>query len=161
MPTYEHRQLSPWMFPVLAVIGFLLLHYGLGGPDASARLAAFAVAVAICVAFIQLSTRVDPRGVSWAFTLGVPGGAIAFEEIADVLVTRTQWWEGFGIHWSWLHGWLWNVSGFQGVMIRKRDGRLITLGTDDPQGLYDAIRAALRGATYEAAGSGEPTPHPL
>lgn len=137
MPTYEHRQLSPWLFLVVALIGFALLRYG-SGP---AHLIAFAVAVAICATFIQLATRVDPRGLSWAFTLGVPGGAIPFADIADVQITRTYWWEGFGIHWTFFHGWLWNVSGYQGVMIRKRDGRVITLGTDDPQGLCDAIAA--------------------
>lgn len=107
MPTYEHRQFSPGLLLVLAVVGY----------------------------------RVDARGVSWSFTAGIPGGVIPFEDIADALITTTRFWEGWGIHWTIIHGWLWNVAGFQGVLIRKRNGRVVTLGTDDPQGLYDAIRA--------------------
>lgn len=95
------------------------------------------------VGFIELKTRVDPSCVSWAFTLGIPSGSIPFTDIADVQITKVQFWEGYGIHWTILHGWLWNVAGFQGVMIRKRNGRVVTLGTDDPEGLYEAIQTRL------------------
>lgn len=139
MPTYQHRQFSPWLLLVLALIAFALLRYGSNGPELGAQLAAFTVAAIIAIAFTQLSTRVDANGVSWSFALGAPSGCIPFEDIGEVQITTTHWWEGFGIHWTWLHGWLWNVSGFQGVMIRKRNGKVITLGTNDPQGLYDAI----------------------
>lgn len=141
MPTYEHRQFSPGILLVLAVVGYALYRTGFSGPDTTAHLTAAAVVAAMCVGFIQLSTRVDARGVSWSFTVGAPGGRIAFEDIADAQMTTTRFWEGWGIHWTWIHGWLWNVAGFQGVLIRKRDGRMVTLGTDDPQGLYDAIRS--------------------
>lgn len=139
MPTYEHRQFSPWLFIILAILGFVFLGFA-GGPG---RLV-FALLLATCIAFIQLTTRVGPQGVSWSFTLGVPGGQIPFGDIAEAQITQTYLWEGYGIHWSWIHGWLWNVSGFQGVMVRKRDGRRITLGTDDPHGLYDAIQTHVK-----------------
>jgi hypothetical protein len=54
--------------------------------------------------------------------------------------------EGFGVHWTFRHGWLWNVAGSDAVMIRKRNGKAVTLGTDDAQGLYNAIQAGLRKA---------------
>lgn len=91
------------------------------------------------VGFISLTTRVDSTCVSWGLRLGIPSGSIPLTDIADVQVTEMRFWEGYGIHWTILHGWLWNVAGFQGVMIRKKNGRVVTLGTDDPQGLYDAI----------------------
>jgi hypothetical protein len=39
--------------------------------------------------------------------------------------------------------WLYNVSGFDAVAIKLRDGRKFALGTDDPHGLVEAIRAAI------------------
>jgi len=38
------------------------------------------------------------------------------------------------------HGWLWNVWGFRAVKFVLRNGRRVTLGTDDPQGLLTAIQ---------------------
>ncbi|HEY1975764.1 MAG TPA: hypothetical protein VGG89_04445 [Candidatus Baltobacteraceae bacterium] len=139
MPTYEHRQFSPGILLVVAVTFYALYRAGLTGPDSTAHLAAFAVVAAMCIGFVQLTTRVDSRGVAWSFTIGIPGGVIAFEDIDEVQTTTMRFWEGWGIHWTILHGWLWNVAGYQGVMITKKNGRRVTLGTDDPQGLYEAI----------------------
>lgn len=144
MPSYEHKQFSPGVLLVIAAICYALYRAGFSGPDTGARLGAFAIVAAMCVVFIQLTTRVDQRGVSWSFTLSAIGGFIPFEEIADVQATTTRFWEGWGIHWTILHGWLWNVAGFQGVMICKKDGRRVTLGTNDPQGLYEAILSKRR-----------------
>lgn len=56
-------------------------------------------------------------------------------------MTQTEFWEGFGIHWTPQRGWLWKVSGRDAVTIRKKNGGMITLGSDDAAGLYDAINA--------------------
>ena len=131
MPTYEHRQLSYWIV-IICALSFVL--------TAMFRsLAPLLFLVAVAVVFSTLSTRVDANGISWAFGLGAPRGSIPLADIADVQITKTNFWEGFGIHWTIWHGWLWNVWGYRAVMIRKRNGGTVTLGTNDPQGLYDAI----------------------
>ena len=38
------------------------------------------------------------------------------------------------------YGWLYNVSGWDAVAITLRNGRKFSLGTDDPQGLTEAIQ---------------------
>lgn len=140
MPTYEHKQWSPWPLPVLAVIFYALLRSGFVWPESAGRIGAFAVVAAMVAGFTQLTTRVDSNRVSWAFTLGIPSGSISIADIADAHITEMRFWEGYGIHWTILHGWLWNVAGFQGVTIRKKGGGGVTLGTDDPRGLYEAIQ---------------------
>jgi hypothetical protein len=136
---YEHRQSAQWIVLIMTVLAVL------------AAMAAFvsgaywmfleaALFLAIGVGFSTLGTRVTAEGVSWAYTLGWPGGAIAFGDIEKTEVTTTNFWlEGYGIHWTIWHGWLWNVSGYGAVMITTRNGRRTTLGTDDPQGFYAAI----------------------
>ena len=143
MENYEHRQ-----FSALALLGLVppviaFARYGLGSSRQTKRLVALAAAGLCSIPFTTLTTRVDERGVSWGFGLGFPGGSIPFEDIVSVHITQTRMMEGFGIHWTFRHGWLWNVAGWNAVMIRKRNGKVITLGTDDAQGLYDAIRARL------------------
>jgi hypothetical protein len=140
MQTYEHRQISPWMLLPLVLVAVAFALFGLGDTlTVLPKLLAFLVVAVITTAFSTLTTDVDSRRVAWWFTFGFPGGEIYFPDIADVELTRTQFWEGWGIHWTFGHGWLWNVSGFNAVMITKRDGKRISLGTDDPQGFYDAI----------------------
>ena len=139
MQTYEHRQLSPWLLLAFVLILVAFAFFGNSGVGQLEKLAAFVLVSLLTLAFASLCTRVDAGGVSWTYTWGFPGGSIPFSDIAEVQMTRTSWWEGFGIHWSLWHGWLWNVWGHAAVSIRKRNGALITLGTDDPQGLYDAI----------------------
>ena len=131
MPTYEHRQLS-YVIALLFIVPAVL--------TATLRILTLPAVLALAaLAFSSLSTRVDANRVSWGFRLGFPRGSIPLVDIADVQITKTNFWEGFGIHWTIWHGWLWNVWGYRAVMIRKRNGGTVTLGTDDPQGLYDAI----------------------
>jgi len=139
MQTYEHTQRAQWMVLLLAVIAVAMaMGAFIYGPLQMLFLPAIIVLIAI--AFTTLSTRVDANGVSWAFTLGWPSYHVAFSEIDTLDVTTTNFWlEGYGIHWTIWHGWLWNVSGYGAVMIRTRDGSRVTIGTDDPQGLFEAI----------------------
>jgi hypothetical protein len=96
--------------------------------------------------FTRLTIRVDADAVTWHFGWGFPGSAIPTSQIERVEVTRTNLLEGWGIHWTIWHGWLWNAGGFQAVEIFKTDGGKLTLGTDDPQGLFQAIERFRKGA---------------
>jgi len=109
-------------------------------------LVAIAVIGIAGVIFTRLTIRVDANGVTWHLGWGWPGGALATSEIERAEITRTSLFEGWGIHWTIWHGWLWNVGGFQAVEITKTDGSRITLGTDDPQGLFQAIERFRKGA---------------
>jgi hypothetical protein len=66
---------------------------------------------------------------------------IPLAEIAACEPIRIRWWYGWGIHLT-PYGWLYNISGFDAVAIKLRDGRKFALGTDDPDGLAEAIRAS-------------------
>jgi hypothetical protein len=96
--------------------------------------------------FTRLTIRVDAHAVTWHFGWGWPGGAISTSEIERAEVTQTNLLEGWGIHWTIWHGWLWNAGGFAAVEISKRNSGAVTLGTDDPQGLLQAIERFRKGA---------------
>ncbi len=142
MERYEHQQHSTWMYWIaIAVLGMFVL-LSRADPAAGLGLAIASIVVAASIAiFSLLTTRVDADAVSWFFGWGWPAGSIPLADIQSVEGTETNLVEGWGIHWTIWHGWLWNVGGFQAVEMIKRDGSRITLGTDDPQGLYDAIVA--------------------
>ena len=142
MERYERRQIGTMplivMFVVLA--GFAVT------PRIPTTAAAMAFAVVVILAFSILRTGVDGDAVRWAFTFGIPGGRIPLTAIESAEITTTNLLEGWGIHWTIWHGWLWNVSGFRAVEIHYGAGKRITLGTDDPQGLLEAIERFRKGA---------------
>jgi hypothetical protein len=142
MDRYEHQQHSTWMYWVAIVVLAVFVLIERAQPAAGVGLAIGTIAIAVSMAiFARLSTRVDDRAVSWSFGWGWPRGSIALADIASVEGTETNLLEGWGIHWTIWHGWLWNTGGFQAVEMITRTGSRVTLGTDDPQGLYDAIVA--------------------
>jgi|GEM_PF-2887674 len=137
METYRHKQFSPWP---LAALGLFLLR------KRKRRGSLLALALALLTTQLAtLTTRVDEHGVSWNFGLSLPSGEIPIDDIAGVEMTQTGFLEGFGIHWTPRHGWLWKVSGREAVTIRKKNGNIITLGSDDAAGLYAAIIALMSG----------------
>jgi hypothetical protein len=136
MDTYEHKQFSPW--PLLA-LGFFAFSRMKKRRSSVPALGLALFALQFCV----LTTRVDEHSVSWNFGVGFPSGQIRLDDIADAHRTKTGLLEGFGIHWTLPHGWLWNAGGRDAVLIRKKSGGIITLGSDDAAALYEAIRTRI------------------
>ena len=142
MTHYERTQHALWMWVLLLAIAAVIGWAWSTDPGVHMLVPA-ALPIGILVVagalFTRLTIRVDSTAVRWYFGWGWPGGAIPLSAIDRAEVTRTNLVEGFGIHWTIWHGWLWNASGFQAVEIFKTDGGRVTLGTDDPQGLAAAI----------------------
>src|SRR6185437_4962573 len=133
---YEHRQFAPWP---LAILGFFIARRFLKrGKKRKFPVLTLGFAL-FMLQFCMFSTRVDEAGLSWGFGFGFPNGFIPLHNITGAELTETHRWEGWGVHWSPQHGWIWNLAGRAAVTIRKRLGQDITLGTDDPSGLYNAI----------------------
>jgi hypothetical protein len=62
----------------------------------------------------------------------------------DVDFSRRSFY-GWGIRWI-PGGWLWNVSGLDGVELVLVNNRRFRVGTDEPEQLAAAIQGALRNA---------------
>jgi hypothetical protein len=147
--SYERTQHAIWMWFVLIPIVAILAGAWFQSTSA-AMLVPLAVVwiplVLVLTVFTRLTIAVDADAVTWHFGWGWPGGSIAKRDIERAEVTKTNLFEGWGIHWTIWHGWLWNAGGFQAVEIFKRNGGGVTLGTDDPQGLFQAIERFRQGA---------------
>jgi hypothetical protein len=139
MSVYRHQQTAQWIVLLLAVPAVAIAIGGfMSGMYGTLAVAAFLIVMAI--AFSMLVTQVDERAVSWWYTLSVPSWSVPLSDIAKAEVTTTSFWlEGYGVHWTIWHGWLWNVSGYGAVMLTTKAGNRITIGTNDPQGLFEAI----------------------
>jgi hypothetical protein len=88
-----------------------------------------------------LTVRIQGDRLQVRFGLGFPRKTLPLREIAAVEVTRTTFMEGWGLRRT-RRGWLYNVSGFDAVLLRLTDGRTLMVGTDEPRRLKTAIERA-------------------
>ena len=148
---YEHTQpgyvARAFMGTGLGVSLYFLIAQGFNWP-------AFVVAVVLgtcLVLFWSLTVKVTAREVVLAFGPGIIRKRFPLSEIESVKVVRNRWYYGWGVRLT-PHGWLHNVSGLDAVELELRSDKKVRIGTDDPQGLADAIRQALRPCSGQRRG---------
>ena len=140
MTRYEHTQIGHVIiWSLLAIIliasGGLISHHP---PPIIVS-----IVLLVCVAlFYRLKITIEDGTLCASFGPGIIRKRVRVAEIVRCEPIRIRWWYGWGIHLS-PYGWLYNVSGFHAVAITLRDGKKIALGTDDPHGLAEAIRAGI------------------
>ena len=88
--------------------------------------------------FGSLTVEVDEEELRHWFGPGFWKKSYQLLDIESAKVVRNSWFWGWGIRLT-PHGWLYNVSGFDAVQIQLRSGRTFRIGTDYPQGLFEAI----------------------
>jgi hypothetical protein len=103
------------------------------------------ILVAVAFIFSSLTVEVNGNELRWHFGPGFWTYRLALDEIETVAVVRNHWWNGFGVRMR--PGFrLYNVSGLDAVELRLRSHDIRRIGTDDPQGLADALKSPARGA---------------
>jgi len=80
------------------------------------------VLAAVLVLFSSMTVEVDDEALRIAFGPGFIRYALSLERVQAWRTVRNPWWYGWGIHYT-PGGWLYNVSGMEGVEIVLSDGR--------------------------------------
>ena len=145
MYIYRHRQsatvlnVALGMGLAISIAGFVL------APEGRIATGGAAAAIAICAfLFYALTVEVDRNEVVAAFGPGVIRKRWRIDDIEEVKRVRNPWYYGWGIRLT-PHGWMFNVSGLEAVEMHLKNGKKFRIGTDDPQGLTEAIRNAREG----------------
>jgi hypothetical protein len=108
-------------------------------------IALLVVMTATAVVFSSLTVEVDDNELRWYFGPGLWTYRLPLGAIQQVAIVRNHWWNGFGIRAR--PGFrLYNVSGLDAVELRLGADDVRRIGTDDPQGLADALAPQRRGA---------------
>ena len=146
-PLYEHTQAGwPMRFAFVAASVMLIVLAVM--PELSqdpapplALLAAAAVSAVVGWTWGAMTVRIQGGELHVRFGIGWPRKTIPLAEITAVEVTRTTFLEGWGLHRT-RRGWLYNVSGFDAVLLKLAGGQSMMVGTDEPRRLKAAIERA-------------------
>ena len=102
-----------------------------------------ALVLFVLVSFSSLRVIIDQSHVRLQFGYGVIKKAFAVQDINLVRTVKNHWYYGWGVRmWAWPRMIIFNVSGFDAVELTMKNGRIYRIGTDEPQQLEYAIRAA-------------------
>lgn len=146
---YQHTQPGTLMRIILAVMSITFISIAVGllvaGRDPGQVVGLFVpvgIIAVILALFHSLSVRVTSEMVHLSFGIGLINKTFWLREIESAAVARTRWYHGWGIK-KIRGGWLFNVSGFDAVELKLRNGRRYLMGTDEPRKLHEAIESAL------------------
>jgi hypothetical protein len=138
---YERTQIGHviiWSLLIVAVVFAADANFGSSAYRTTLLLGCIVLLIVLAL-FYKLVIRINNESLCASFGIGMIRQRVPVAEIVACEPIRIRWWYGWGIHLT-PYGWLYNVSGLNAVAITLHDGRKFALGTDDPQGLVDAIR---------------------
>jgi hypothetical protein len=103
-------------------------------------IAVIVLVIVIAILFSSLTVEVGEGELRWYFGPGLWRYRLALADIRDVGIVRNRWWNGWGIRMG--PGFrLYNVSGLDAVELRVGPDDVRRIGTDDPHGLAQALKA--------------------
>jgi hypothetical protein len=146
---YRHTQIG-WTLIVLVVAAVLLelTIVAFSAPEGTLPLALsgalVAVAAVLLALFATLTVAVDYRTLRLWFGFGALHREVALSDVAAAGKVRNHWYAGWGVRII-AGGRLYNVGGLDAVELKMDNGRVVRVGTDEPDALLAAIETALGG----------------
>lgn len=145
--SYRHSQLFTMLWLVLLLTALVISLLSLNQRDGGA-FAALAFTWGVCAVALaglgRMTIELRGEALHWSFGyLGWPRWHLALGEIAQIDSGRASAWRGAGIKGLGKDR-LFNVSmGGPALRLTLRDGRIVTLGTPEPERLAGLLRARM------------------
>jgi DUF3093 family protein len=148
---HEEQRLGGWVFALIAIIGAAVLGSVVMGIDRPGAIPALVFAIAI-VSFIallfglaRLDVDVDRDAIHIAFHMLWPTRHIALADVRSARATKYSplSYGGWGVHYMFLRGWVFNTGGDEGVLVETTDGGRVMIGSQRAGELEAAIARAI------------------
>jgi hypothetical protein len=103
----------------------------------------FSTLLIALVLFYSLTVEIDETKLIVKFGFGIINKKFILKDIESCHTVKNHWYYGWGIRIT-PHGWLYNISGFDAVEIKMKNGKTYRIGTDEPKNLERAIMQAIQ-----------------
>jgi len=142
---YKHTQIGYLIISIGVILvfyfGFILTRVGFN-PIAIAIM--FSV-VFILASFTTLKVMIDENYLRIKFGYGIFRKRFLLKEIISAQTVKNHWYYGWGIRlWLWPRMLIFNVSGFDAVEIKMKNGKIYRIGTEESKKLEQAILQAIK-----------------
>ena len=99
----------------------------------------------ILASFVTLQVIIDGDYLRIKFGFGIFQKKFSLNDIMSVQTVKNHWYYGWGIRiWLWPKMWIYNVSGFDAVEIKLKNGKTYRIGTDEPEKLEQSILHSIK-----------------
>lgn len=146
---YKHTQIGYLMIVVTLAVLVLFAHAQIQARaeppsvDSGSNFAVTAVmvlTVLVLVSFCSLRVIIDDQYLKIKFGYGIYQKKFLLSDIVSAKSVKNKWYYGWGIRGSlWSNMIIYNVSGFDAVEIKLKNGKIYRIGTDEPSKLEQAI----------------------
>lgn len=102
----------------------------------------FGIPAVFLAIFHALSVHVDARAVTVRFGWGWPRWVIPIQEVRDVCIVESPPEDGWGIR-PIPNGVMYRIAGRTTVELQLTEGRIVRIGTDQPDELARAVEKAM------------------
>lgn len=153
---YDHTQYGKihFLLQIPAVI-CLAVSYFLFERATSATVILISVgSILLLFSFAMIWLRVHDLGEHIKCTFGpikLLSKKTAYSDIAEAYVSRSKLIDGWGIHKVPGRGWTYNLWGYDCVEFKLTNGKLMRIGTDDPENLASFIQSRISSPANNAA----------
>jgi len=99
----------------------------------------------ILTSFTSLQVKIDEQYLRIKFGYGIYTKKFLLNDIISAKDVKNHWYFGWGIRrWLWPKMWIYNVSGFDAVEIKLKNGKTYRIGTDEPKKLEHNILQSIK-----------------
>ena len=142
---YKHTQIGYLTIFVLLAVA-LLFGSILAQADFNPIILATMVFILFLLAsFASLKVMIDENYLRIKFGYGIFRKRFVLSEIISARTVKNHWYYGWGIRvWFWPYMLIYNISGFDAVEIKMKNGKTYRIGTDEPKKLESAIIQSIK-----------------
>ena len=138
---YRHTQVGTWVIFLAGSAAVALFISGLLLHGIQFYLIAICLILALAL-FGSLTIIGDNDELAFHFGIGGIKRRFRYNNLQSIRKVRNKWYWGWGIRWFG-RGWLYNVSGLDAVELILKSGKVVRIGTDDPDSLLRFVENRL------------------
>jgi hypothetical protein len=146
MNEYKHTQIGYLLIVALGAATLLIGYLNVVTRFNPGTLLLLGLMIFFLALFATLTTRVNQQTLNIRFGIGLIRKRFALQDVEEYRLVKNPWYYAWGIH-AIPGGWIFNVSGWDAVELRMKSGGRYRIGTNDPQGLMNAIAISLKSLT--------------
>ena len=142
MKEYEHTQVGYIHLIAYSAVVLFLVCSNIFSEFKPATLIPLIVMLILLALFSSLTVRVGGGVIAVQFGVGVIRKRIQLSEVESYAKVVNPWYYGWGIRYT-PRGWLYSIYGRSAIELLMSNGKTCRIGTDDPDGLAQALGEAL------------------